>query len=100
MTYNPPRAKTPINAYFWRLGSCRRSSTGIGRIRMAMSVAMLREAFVNQIAVELMQRPPGIVLSQKYDVGVHIKAVPSMDQIPTTNSATHFGWVRSAGHPP
>jgi len=54
----------------------------MGKMSMAMSVAMLREAFVNQIAVELMQWPLGIVLSQKYDVGVHMRAVPRMDQIP------------------
>jgi hypothetical protein len=68
-TYNPPSVKTSINDLFCLVGRFRFFKTGIGNMTMAKSVAMFKEAFVNQAANWFMHLPPSIVLSQKYATG-------------------------------
>jgi hypothetical protein len=45
-TYNPPSKKTNISVIFCFLGNCRFMSTGIGKIRTAISVANWNDAMV------------------------------------------------------
>ena len=54
-TYNPPRAKTPINANFCRFGMFRDLSMGMGIPKMTASVRMFNAALENQKASSLKQ---------------------------------------------
>lgn len=49
--YNPPSAKTIISARFCPLGRLSFRSTGMGRMMIAKSVAMLIPAFVNPVRI-------------------------------------------------
>lgn len=47
-TYKAPNPNTTIKPIFCLFGSCSAPSKGIGMANMRMSVAILREALVNQ----------------------------------------------------
>lgn len=70
-THNEPRAKTAMRAYFCRLGSCRFLSTGMGYIKIRISVRMWIPALENQRAV-LLKQNPGVSGSQNFCTGTQV----------------------------
>jgi hypothetical protein len=74
-TYTPPSAKTIIKPVFCFFGNLSVDNAGIGSAGIAISVAMFMAAFPNQTGCSSKQYPLGIVLSQKYGIGLHMKLV-------------------------
>ena len=80
-TYNPPRAKTAMRANFCFLGNCSDFRTGIGYMRMRISVRMWMAELENHRAF-LSRQKPGTVGSQNLARGTQFAQALTMVQVP------------------
>lgn len=80
-TYNPPSAKTAIRANFCFLGNCSDFKTGIGYMRMRVSVRMWMAELENHKAF-LSKQKPGTVGSQNFARGTQLAQALMMVQAP------------------
>lgn len=80
-THNEPRPKTIMSAYFCRLGSCRFFSTGMGYIKIRISVTMWIPALENQRAV-LSKHHPGVSGSQNFCTGTQVNQPVMNENVP------------------
>ena len=80
-TYNPPRAKTAMRANFCFLGNCSDFRTGIGYMRMRISVRMWMAELENHRAF-LSRQKPGTVGSQHLARGTQFAQALTMVQVP------------------
>lgn len=80
-TYNPPSAKTAMRANFCFLGNCSDFRTGIGYMRMTISVIMWIAELENHKAF-LSKQKPGTVGSQNLARGTQLAQALMMVQVP------------------